>query len=139
MKKINYKWLLLIFMLFIACEEDSGDTESGQLVEGTYYQQGDDYIYLEVVNSGSSIRVYVIPDQPSAYCAYKKTGELTSSSSTGLEVEGMWFQFFSSDTYCNDYSYTVVQQKDKNTIIVRRSSYDYEYAYTYGSSLTFTK
>ena len=92
MKKINYKWILLIFILFIACEEDSDNTDSGQLAEGTYYQEGDDYIYLEVVSSGSSIRVYVIPDQPNIYCAYKKTGELTSSSSTGLEVEGLWFQ-----------------------------------------------
>ena len=130
----------MILAIFVSCsEEDSNDPPAGELVEGIYYQAGDNYVHLKVVNSGNSIYVYVVASQPNSYCEYKNRGELTSSSSSGLEVEGKWFQFYSSDTYCNDYSYTVVQQKDKNTIIVRRFSYDYEYAYTYGSSLTYKK
>ena len=139
MKKINYKWFLLIFILFIGCEEDSDDFDPETLSNGTYYQVGDDYVYLEILNSGSTIKVYVNKSQPNSYCKYTKTGVLTSSSSTGLDVDGKWFTFLSSDNYCFDYRYTVVQQKDKNTIEVRRSSYDYEFAYSYGCTLTFTK
>lgn len=126
-------------MVLIACKDNSDNFDPGTLSDGTYYQVGDNYVYLEVLNSGNIINVYVSESQPNTYCDYRKKGELTSTSNTGLEVEGKWFQFYSSDSYCNDYSYTVVQQKDKNTIIVRRSSYNYEYAYAYGSSLTYKK
>lgn len=73
MKTKICKWILLIFILFIACDDDNKDNNINglELVEGTYYEVGHYYRYLEVVNSGNSIHVYLVADEPNSYCRFE--------------------------------------------------------------------
>ncbi len=117
---------------------DGQNATSSELIDGTYYEEGEDFIHIKLVNSAAIIELYVIEDEPKSHCDWENRGKLTSNPSTGFEISEDWYKFNPLDDWCGS-AFWVVHQEDENTILTRHSSENYEDAYNLGKTRTYSK
>jgi hypothetical protein len=110
-------------------EAGSGDSQPS-LADGSYYEDPDRYSHVDVIDSGASMRVYVVSDMPDDYCEYTNRGVLADNPSTGFTVSGDWIKFRAEDTWCGMFAeYALVSQTDPSELQVRSSTESFEAAY----------
>jgi hypothetical protein len=115
------------------------DSPAGNLVNGVYYEDPENWSHFEIVNAGTEMRVYVISDEPETYCGYTSRGELADNPSTGFVVDGVWHSLRAEDTYCGWIAeYAVLSQTSSTEIALRSSTVDFETAYG-EATRTFTR
>ena len=104
---------------------------SHALIEGTYYEVGQLGKHIQILDSGNLLTYHYISNIPQAYIAFDYRGKFYASGGT----VGDWFEFLSSD----GGSFWVVNQKDDNTIQIRRSQKGYSDAYSSGVTFVYSK